>query len=525
MNENHKINDLYADIPGSSFAFAERNDIYRDKKFSTRPVGYFRGAWRRFGKNGSSVAGMAIILFLILFSVFAPLLSSYKTTDVNGNYQKVLPKLSSKFDLGFWNGTRKVTQNKATYEYYEAMGKESGRNPVRKTYKSYEVTVVVANKEKTSVMYDFRLDSYLAVGYKFLELSKEDYLALQDWQRERGKQVIYPIQNTSTMGSGNKMYDATDANYWYATNAKGEALRDEKGDLIPLYKTSGDDAYDSLRIEGDPGIADPSAANRYRYGEIVQGGLYRVRVCYYDYYIYRNGKEPCYVLGATGTGQDLMVLIASGMRFSLLLGIGVAAINLLIGGIYGAIEGYYGGTIDLVMERISDVLNGIPFMVVAILFNLHLAAKTGAIPALLFAFVLTGWIGTASTVRMQFYRYKKQEYVLAARTLGARDRRIILKHIYPNALGTLVTSMALSVPGIVFSESMLSYLGIISLDDPATGLTTLGTLLSNGRSSLSTYPHIILFPALVISLLMISFNLFGNGLRDAFNPSLRGTED
>ena len=164
-------------------------------------------------------------------------------------------------------------------------------------------------------------------------------------------------------------------------------------------------------------------------------------------------------------------------------------------------------------------------MVVATLFNLHLASKVGVVPSLFFAFVLTGWIGMASTVRMQFYRYKKQEYVLAARTLGAKDSRIILKHIYPNALGTLVTSMALSIPSIVFSESMLSYLGIIQLDDLTKGMTSLGTLLSNGKNSLSTYPHIILFPSLVISLLMISFNLFGNGLRDAFNPSLRGSED
>ena len=525
MNENVSKNVLYEDIPESSFEFAKRDGAIRDKKLSTRPVGFFRGAWRRFAKNKSSVVGMVIIIILALFSAFAPVISSYKTTDINGNYQKVLPKLSIKINLGFWNGTKKTTQNKGTYEYYCAIGVESGRSPVVKTYREYTTTVIVANQEKTSVMYDFRLDSYYAVGYKFLEISKEDYLALQAYQNETGIQVIYPMPKTSQQGTGDKMFDSTDANYWYATNAKGEARRDENGNYIPLYKTTGTDAYESLRLAGDPGIQNPEAADRYRYGELVQGGLYRVRVCYYDYHIYLTGKEPCYIFGATGTGQDLMVLIASGMRFSLLLGLCVAAINFLIGGIYGAIEGYYGGAIDLVLERISDILSGIPFMVVAILFNLHLADKTGPVLALLFAFVLTGWIGMASTVRMQFYRYKKQEYVLAAKTLGAKDRRIILKHIYPNALGTLVTSMALSIPSIVFSESMLSYLGIINLDDPASGLTSLGTILANGRSSLSTYPHLILFPALVISLLMISFNLFGNGLRDAFNPSLRGTED
>ena len=144
-------------------------------------------------------------------------------------------------------------------------------------------------------------------------------------------------------------------------------------------------------------------------------------------------------------------------------------------------------------------------------------------PSLLFAFVLTGWIGMASTVRMQFYRFKGQEYVLASRTLGAKDLRIMFKHIFPNALGTIVTSSVLVIPGVIFQESTLTYLGIVNLDSSTT--TSVGTMLANGRQYLSSDPHIILFPALFISLLMISFNLFGNGLRDAFNPALRGSDE
>jgi oligopeptide transport system permease protein len=152
-----------------------------------------------------------------------------------------------------------------------------------------------------------------------------------------------------------------------------------------------------------------------------------------------------------------------------------------------------------------------------------LAKKVGVVPSLLFAFVLTGWIGMASTVRMQFYRFKGQEYVLASRTLGAKDLRIMFKHIFPNALGTIVTSSVLVIPGVIFQESTLTYLGIVNLDSSTT--TSVGTMLANGRQYLSSDPHIILFPALFISLLMISFNLFGNGLRDAFNPALRGSDE
>ncbi|MBQ6125233.1 MAG: ABC transporter permease, partial [Spirochaetales bacterium] len=128
-----------------------------------------------------------------------------------------------------------------------------------------------------------------------------------------------------------------------------------------------------------------------------------------------------------------------------------------------------------------------------------------------------------SRVRTQFYRFKNSEYVLAARTLGARDSRLIFRHVLPNSLGTIITGTVLIIPGVIFSESMLTYLGIVNLE--TSGLTSIGTMLSNGQAYLSTYPHIIMFPAVFISLLEISFNLFGNGLRDAFNPSLRGAEE
>ena len=175
------------------------------------------------------------------------------------------------------------------------------------------------------------------------------------------------------------------------------------------------------------------------------------------------------------------------------------------------------------MDRFTDILARIPFMVVATLFQLHLAKTVGPVISLLFAFVLTGWIGMSSTVRMQFYRFKGQEYVLASRVLGASDWRIMFRHIFPNSLGTIVTSSVLVIPGVIFSESSLTYLGIVNLD--SSTMTSVGTMLANGRTFLQDYPHVIFFPALFISLLMISFNLFGNGLRDAFNPSLRGADD
>ena len=275
----------------------------------------------------------------------------------------------------------------------------------------------------------------------------------------------------------------------------GDPALDENGSLIPNYLTSDNPNkanYNSKRIAGDDG-AD---GQWYTYAQKNQTG-YRVRVHYLEYFRYVNGYEPTFIFGTNNYGQDIFTCLAVGARLSFLLSIVVASINFILGVLYGSIEGYYGGAVDMVMERISDVLNSVPFMVVATLFQLHLAEKVGVLPSLLFAFVLTGWVGTAARVRTQFYRFKRQ--------------------------GTIVTGAVMTIPGVIFSESMLSYLHIINLE--TSSLTSIGTLLSGGQAYLSTYPHIIMFPAIFIAILEIAFNLFGNGLRDALNPSLRGADD
>lgn len=521
--------DLTA-IPAEKFELAPRDGMLSDKKLETKPVGYLRDAARRFVKNKASIVGMAVIILLLLFAFIAPLISQYEVSYTNGYYKNVYPKISTDPIVGFWDGASTEELNAANYYYYRAIGTEGGRKAITRFYeKKKVVSKTLAGATSVSYLYKVRLDSYTKLGYKFVDLTEKQYQDLQDYQNRTGKRVLYPMQITTAQGSNQVMFNVNDANYWYKTyltgTKRGEPVLDENGDYIPIYRKTGNDHYESLRIDGDPGIADPAAPDRYRYAQVNQTG-YRCRVCYYDYFVYLNGYEPLYILGSNDVGQDLLVCLASGTRFSLILAMGVALINLIIGAIYGAIEGYYGGKVDMVMERIADVLSGVPFMVVAVLFNMHLQEFVGTVGALLFAFVLTGWIGIAATVRMQFYRFKKQEYVLAARTLGARDRRLIVKHIFPNALGTIITSAALFIPSVIFSESMLSFLGIIRLDDAASGLVSLGTLLSAGQgaSNLINYPHLMLFPSIVIALLMISFNLFGNGLRDAFNPNLRGTE-
>ena len=285
----------------------------------------------------------------------------------------------------------------------------------------------------------------------------------------------------------------------------------------------GDNYFSKMRIEGE---------DNYLYDYAIQkngGKQYEIRVNYYEYYKYFHKMiakdritEPYFLFGTTATGQDIFTCLASGARFSFILAIVVASVNLIVGAIYGAIEGYYGGKVDMIMERIVEILSAVPFMIVITLMKYHMKGSSQVL-ILFISFFLTGWIGMSGLVRMQFYRFKNQEYVLASRTLGASDPRIMFKHIFPNALGTIVTSCVLVIPGMIFSETSLSYLGIINLN--SGNMTSVGTLLANAQPYLVSYPHMILFPAIFISLLMLCFNLFGNGLRDAFNPSLRGTED
>lgn len=502
--ENKQFDLNYA-IPKEKFTFVNQDDKIHDQKFDTKPVGYLKDAWRRFAKNKSSVVAMVIIAIMFLYALIVPLVSPFEVSDRDGRYRGTLPKLKIFEGTGFWDGTETVELSQADYDYYNAIVVESGKPVITVKDKkvSYDENLNPVTK------YVVRYDTYLEFGIIKMNLNDDEYKAMQAYQDETGRQLLYPMITTDDS------YIESDGNYWYKTDKNGAAIYDENGDYINKYiPYDGYDNYNSSRIEGETPL--------YNYGIKKQGNTWQCRIDYYELFIYQNGVEPCYAFGTNLQGQDTFVCLASGARFSFLLAIFISLINLTIGAIYGAIEGYFGGAADMIMERISDILSGVPFMIVVTLFKLHLADKVGPVVSLFFAFVVTGWIGMASTVRMQFYRYKNQEYVLAARTLGAKDWRIMFKHIFPNSLGTIVTSCVLVIPGVIFSESSLSYLGIINLE--TGGFTSVGTLLANSQAALANFPHVVFFPALFIALLMISFNLFGNGLRDAFNPSLRGTE-
>ncbi|MBQ8579845.1 MAG: ABC transporter permease [Oscillospiraceae bacterium] len=508
-------------ISSEKFVFHSTDGNLHDNKLETKPVSYFRDALNRFAKNKASILAFVIIMVLVLFAIIGPIVTPYTVSYADTYYRFALPKNPICVNLGlkFWDGGQEKEVNKATYDLYRGIQEETGRTVImtEPTIRTEEYM------GKTKELYSFRLDTYNCVGVIYKEISTAEYESIQKYQDENGVQVIYPITDPTLRPKAEQ--DQNNGNIWYKTKLgagrKTEIVYNKEGDFIPIYKEAdGTDGYTSTMYwEGDEKL--------YNYAQKMDGDQWKVRVDYREYYIYSHAMagdgitEPLFILGTTDAGQDIFTCLSSGARFSFILAVIVASVNLFVGAIYGAIEGYYGGKIDLIMERIVDLLASIPFMIVITLLKYHF--NVSHLIILFISFFLTGWTGMAGRTRMQFYRFKNQEYVLVARTLGARDRRIMFKHIFPNAIGTLITSSVLIVPSVIFSETSLTYLGIIDLN---TGdLTSVGTLLAKGQNYLFTYPHIILFPAIFISLLMLSFNLFGNGLRDAFNPSLRGTEE
>lgn len=237
-----------------------------------------------------------------------------------------------------------------------------------------------------------------------------------------------------------------------------------------------------------------------------------------DYYAYCGAPDDQYhLLGTDSLGRDLLTRLFRGARISLLIAVITVVTNVFIGVVYGAISAYYGGKVDMILTHLAEVMDGMPYVVVTILFMLVLGA---GIFSIVLAMTVTGWIGTSRLIRAQFYRFKGREYVLAARTLGVPDRTLIFRHILPNCVGPLITRSMIAIPGAIFSESFLAYIGLgIAPPNPSIGI-----LLSDGQKVLLQYPYQTIYPAILISVLMIAFNLFSNGLRDALDPTKRGEE-
>lgn len=274
----------------------------------------------------------------------------------------------------------------------------------------------------------------------------------------------------------------------------------------------------------------------YSYEEQIRGSENLAPMAYSEKEIERmDAGEDVFphFLGTDKMGRDYAIRVMMGSRISLTVGLVAAVIILVIGSIFGSVAAFCGGWVDLIMMRVVDIIYTIPDILLIVLLSFALKApleKLSMVPgfgwiqvlgrnliSIFIVFALLYWVGMARMVRSQILMLKESEYVTAARALGASASRIIRKHLLTNCIGTLIVTTTLQIPSSIFTESFLSFLGL----GVAVPMPSLGSLASEAINGLNTYPYLLFIPALLISLIILSFNLLGDGLRDAFDPKMK----
>ena len=227
-----------------------------------------------------------------------------------------------------------------------------------------------------------------------------------------------------------------------------------------------------------------------------------------------QGPSLTHLFGTDQLGRDLFTRVCRGGRISIMIGVAGALISVVVGCLYGGVSAYLGGAVDTVMMRIVEIISSVPHLLVVIMISIVLDSKS--IGTLMFAMLVTSWCGLARLVRSQMLQISQSEYVMAARQLGVGSFKVVLTHLIPNCMSIIIVNMTFSIPGLIFSEAFLSYVGL-GVQSPETSW---GALSSAAAASFLTHPNQLFFPTLMISLTMLCFILIGDGLRDAMDPKL-----
>jgi|LGOV01.1.fsa_nt_gb ABC-type dipeptide/oligopeptide/nickel transport system permease subunit len=630
------MNEEKRNLQPSDFEFVQADSKIYDKKFETKPIGYFKDAMIRFSKNRTNVIASSILGLIILGTILIPIFSPKNFEVLEAELAFLPPKIPILENWGMYEGT---SQKENIPVDLTTIDPETGLGlPI--TYQVKEIDMdslinyYVDCTDRDPLCQDGENILSVDAGATHVSIVSEEYMTLTKTKNPSIEIDIFEFTNEhnsvvniyvkpsftdpytiigTTDVAGILTIDPfalfPDLIFPMVTQIKIELVSTERTDKVAInsvavyddsqvdpifyengyelsqYTISSDDDGAGLyvRSHGQIRMADFTFINyvsafgsHYRFmpaseynlimdenpqcvssphpdtenypngwvfeegcpveqvfkqteSVVVEGVEYYSFETILNYQLYKGYEEiPYYFFGTDLNGRDLFTLLWVATRTSLMIGLVVAMINVSVGVVYGAISGYYGGTVDLILQRITEVIGRIPWLVTLSIFVSFFGP---GVQTLILILIVSGWIGPQAVTRTQFYRYKGREYVLAARTLGAKDSRLIFRHILPNGIGTIITSSVLMIPGAIFAESTISFLGFgighgqkFNVFGIEFSGVSVGVLLSDGRMYLLDHPHLTIYPAILISILMITFNMFGNALRDAFNPALRGSE-
>ena len=329
----------------------------------------------------------------------------------------------------------------------------------------------------------------------------------------------YSDQNLElgNIGPTMEIYQIDDNDFVYMNKEYKLVEVTEDGHISKRLKPTAEDMmqkYRAYEIDGKEVVIDYSFAVAAKKSGDPDAKKFEIRVDGDVIDIHDKVFNKTYWFGSDSLGRDLYIRVIYGARISLLIALVATIVNFVIGVLYGGVAGYKGGKTDNIMMRIVDVIATVPLLLYVIM--LMVIFEPG-LKTIMIAIGTVYWVNMARLVRGQILSIKEQEFVLAARTLGASSWRILVRHLIPNAMGPIIVSLAMLIPGAIFTEAFLSFIGL-GVNAP---MASWGTLANDAVAGLRTYPYQLFFPALFISITVLAFNFLGDGLRDALDPRLR----